>query len=202
MGGKARLGLSDGVVRALEQLALVVEAHAGQSAVIGGIAMIARGVPRLTQDIDIAFSGAAVEADALVGELVRVGIAPRIKDAIAFAAESQVLLVRHLDSGVDIDISRAWLPFEMEAIAGATRELIGGVRLPVVRPEDLVIFKAIAWRPQDQQDVQRLLTLYRDRMDLVRVRRHVAELGEALEMDRLRDLDDLLAQLESDPLES
>jgi len=36
-------------------------------------------------------------------------------------------------------------------------------------PEDLVIYKAIAWRPQDQQDVERLLALHGARMDLARL---------------------------------
>ncbi|MEO7730456.1 MAG: hypothetical protein ABIY55_05750, partial [Kofleriaceae bacterium] len=57
------------------------------------------------------------------------------------------------------------------------------------QPEDLIIYKAIAWRPQDQQDVERLLALHGARMDLARIRRHVRELGEAMEQDRLRDLD-------------
>jgi hypothetical protein len=42
----------------------------------------------------------------------------------------------------------------------------------VAQPEDLVIHKAIAWRP-----------------DLARVGRHVRELGEAMEQDRMRELD-------------
>ena len=62
-------------------------------------------------------------------------------------------------------------------------------------PEDLIIFKAVAWRPQDQQDVERLLALYGSRIDLERIRRHVKELGEALEVDRLRDLDGLIARV-------
>lgn len=44
-----------------------------------------------------------------------------------------------------------------------------------------MIYKAVAWRPQDQQDVERLLTLRGTRVDLVRVRRVVAELVDALE---------------------
>jgi len=59
----------------------------------------------------------------------------------------------------------------------------------VAQPEDLVIYKAIAWRPQDQQDVERLLALHGARMDLARIRRHVRDLGEAMEQDRVRELD-------------
>lgn len=161
---------------------------------IGGIAVIARGVPRLTRDIDIAIAGADLSLAQLVNELSRAGIEPRINDALAFAEESQVLLARHLESGVDLDVSRAWLPFELEALAAAKPESLGGVRIAVAQPEDLVIYKAVAWRPQDQQDVERLLALHGRRMDLPRVRRHVKELGEALEVDRLRALDEMIAR--------
>ena len=58
MGGKARVGLSTGIHRALEDLVPVLDPHRGRSVVIGGIAVIARGVPRVTRDVDVAFSGA------------------------------------------------------------------------------------------------------------------------------------------------
>jgi predicted nucleotidyltransferase len=131
----------------------------------------------------------------LAAELSRAGIEPRIEDALAFAEESQVLLSRHRDSGVDIDVSRAWLPFELEALAAAKPESLGGVRISIAQPEDLIIFKAVAWRPQDQQDVERLLALHGHRIDLERIRRHVKELGDALEVDRLRDLDRVIARI-------
>ena len=101
---------------------------------IGGIAVIARGVPRLTRDIDIAIAGADLSVGDLANELSRAGIEPRIKDALAFAEENQVLLARHRESGVDVDVSRAWLPFEIEALAAANVELLGGVRISVAQP--------------------------------------------------------------------
>jgi hypothetical protein len=195
MGGKARVGLSKGIHRALEDLAPVLEGHRGRSVVIGGIAVIARGVPRVTRDIDVAFSGPEVTLQQLVVDLEPAGIVPRIEDAVAFAAESQVLLSRHAETGVDIDVSLAWLPFEMEAIAAAGPAMLGAARLQVAQPEDLVIYKAVAWRPQDQQDVERLLVLHGARMDLARVRRHVRELGEAMEEDRARALDEVIRRV-------
>ena len=56
MGGKTRIGLSSGIHRTLEDLAPVLDQHRGHSIVIGGIAVIARGVPRVTRDVDLAFS--------------------------------------------------------------------------------------------------------------------------------------------------
>lgn len=195
MAGKARVGLSKGIHRALEDLAPVLDKHRGHGLIIGGIAVIARGVPRVTRDIDVAFAGAEVALQGLMAELELAGIVPRISDAIAFAAESQVLLSRHAETGVDVDVSLAWLPFEIEAIAAAGLAMVGPAELPVARPEDLVIYKAVAWRPQDQQDIERLLVLHGARMDLARVRRHVRELGEAIEQDRVRELDAMIRRV-------
>jgi predicted nucleotidyltransferase len=195
MGGKSRTGLSTGIARALSDVAGALDAHEHRAAVIGGIAVIARGVRRVTRDIDVAIAGADQPTASLANELQRHGIVPRIADAVAFAEQSQVLLMRHAATGVDIDVSRAWLPFEIEALAAASKELLAGVRIAVARPEDLIIFKAVAWRPQDQQDIERLFALYEPELDLERVRRHVGELSEALEIDRVRELDALIARL-------
>ena len=195
MGGKARLALSSGLTRALEQLASVLDEYAGRSIVIGGIAVIARGIPRVTRDIDVAFAGAEVTLRGLVADLARAGIVPRIADALTFASEHQVLLARHAETEVDVDVSFAWLPFELEAISAAGPAVVAGTILQVAQPEDLVIYKAIAWRPQDQQDVERLLVLHSARMDLERIRRHVRELGEAMEQDRLRELDAMIRRV-------
>ena len=195
MGGKSRQALSAGIVRALADVATIVGLHHGRAAIIGGIAVIACGVQRLTRDIDVAIAGEDLSAAALADELERLGFEPRIRDAVAFAEENQVLLMRHRASGVEIDVSRAWLPFELEALEAAKLESLAGIRVAIARPEDLIIFKAVAWRPQDQQDVERLLALHGDRVDLARIRRHVKELGDALEIDRLRELDAVIARV-------
>jgi hypothetical protein len=148
---------------------------------IGGIAVIARGVPRTTRDVDATVSADGGDVDTLLHIFEQHDLPSRIDDARAFAHANQVILLRHAPSGVDVDISLAWLPFELEALKASEALTIGKAEVPVARPEDLVIYKAIAWRPQDQQDIERLLSLHGGRMDLARVRRIVAELAAALE---------------------
>ncbi|MCA9644800.1 MAG: hypothetical protein KC492_29120, partial [Myxococcales bacterium] len=94
---------------------------------------------------------------------------------------NHVLLLRHGPTGIDVDLSLAWLPFELEAIAASELLTIHGARAPVARAEDLVIYKIAAWRPQDQQDVERLIALHGEHMDLARVRAAVRELAATLE---------------------
>ena len=152
---------------------------------IGGIAVIARGVPRLTRDVDATIDGASVKLEDLITWLGGVALVPRINDVLEFADANQVLLLRHEPSGVDVDVSIAWLAFELEAIAASDRLEIAGVRVHVARAEDLVIYKAVAFRPQDQQDIERLLTLHGATIDLARARRVVTEFATALDEPEL-----------------
>jgi predicted nucleotidyltransferase len=97
---------------------------------------------------------------------------------------------------VDIDLSLAWLPFELESIAAAETVEMQGVSLRIPRPEDLIIYKVVAWRPQDRQDIERLLALHGQQMDLDRVRRLVREIGAALDdSTRAAEFEDLLDRL-------
>jgi predicted nucleotidyltransferase len=73
---------------------------------------------------------------------------------------------------VTIEVSFAWLPFEEEALSRAIPTDIGGTTVRLARPEDLIVYKAAAWRDRDRSDIERLLVLYLDVIDLDRVRAH------------------------------
>jgi hypothetical protein len=152
--------------------------------VIGGIAVIARGVRRFTADIDAAVRGDEIQVNTLIAALAKKRIVPRTADAELFARESLVLLMRHEPSGVDFDISFAWTEFEHEAIAAATVAAFGSVKVPMARPEDLIVFKSIAGRGKDMDDVSALLALY-PQLDVARVRARVRELSSLADAPEL-----------------
>jgi hypothetical protein len=153
-------------------------------AVIGGIAVIARGVRRFTTDIDVAVRGDAISVDLLLRGLAAFSIFPRIDDALSFAEANLVLLLRHQESGVDLDVSLAWSAFEHDALASSTLTSFGRVRAPMCTAESLVVFKAIAGRPKDTEDAEALLALHPN-IDRERARRRVAELSELAEAPEL-----------------
>ena len=148
--------------------------------IIGGVAIIARGVRRMTGDIDAVVRGDQVAPGALIRGLRRWEIVPRIEGAEAFARDNLVLLVRHEPSGVELDISFGWTQFEVDAISAGTPTRYGGVTAPMARAEDLVVFKAMAARPQDIEDATTLLLLHRD-IDVDRARRRLGELAALAE---------------------
>ncbi|HEV7921668.1 MAG TPA: nucleotidyl transferase AbiEii/AbiGii toxin family protein [Thermoanaerobaculia bacterium] len=163
--------------------------------IIGGVAVIAAGVPRQTIDIDATVLGRGSELDAILATLADYGIVPRISEAKQFARERQLLLLQHEPTGVTIEISFAWLPFEEEALGQARDVEFGGTTLRVARPEDLIIYKAAAWRDRDRSDIERLLTLHFPEIDLSRVRGLVSEIALALDdPGRIKAFDEIVAR--------
>ena len=163
--------------------------------IIGGIAVIARGVRRMTADVDAVVMGDAIDIDSLVEVLSRHAIEPRSPDAAAFARANLVLLMHHVPSQVELDVSFGWTSFEREALAARTVIPYGTVEAPMATPEDLLIMKAIAGRPVDVKDGVQLLVLYPS-IDLVRVRRTIGELASAADAPELADgLDEILKQV-------
>jgi hypothetical protein len=57
--------------------------------------------------------------------------------------------MRHVESGIDIDVTFGGLLFERAAIDNSKIYDIGGVHVRLPRVEDLLIMKAVARRPKD-----------------------------------------------------
>ena len=149
--------------------------------VIGGIAVIAHGVPRATIDVDATILATGTTPDTVMAALAGHGFAPRVADAVAFARQHQVLLVVHTESGVPIDITFAWMPFEEEALGRANQKDFAGSVLPVISVDDLIVYKLVASRPRDIDDVERLLAAYSASVEHDRITRLLADFCTLLE---------------------
>ena len=179
---------------ALAALSRALAALGRPAMIIGGVAVIARGVPRLTIDIDAVVHSEGLDVDRLWAVLRDSGLEARVTDAAEIARERLVLLLRHLTSGVTVDLSLGWLNFEREAIERATAVDLGGVRVPVATPEDLVVLKAVAWRGIDKSDITELIVRHHPDMDFERIRTTLAQFFEVLEIpERLVEFDRLVS---------
>jgi nucleotidyltransferase DUF2204 len=179
---------------ALTDLAKWLEAAHIPAMIIGGVAASALGRPRLTQDID----ALAIVPDAdwaeVIESAVRYGIVPRIREALEFARRSRVLLLKHLRSGIDVDVTLGGLPFEHAAVEKSAVHNIGGLQLRLPRVEDLLVMKAIARRPKDIEDIRGLLAA-NPQVDISETRRWISEFATAMSMsDMLEEFDRLVAQ--------
>lgn len=160
---------------------------------------MARGVRRMTTDVDVVIDGPSITTSGLVDVLLRHAIRPRIPDAITFAEANLVLLARHEPTGVDLDLSFAWTTFERDAIRESARGHFGAIELPIASAENLVVLKAMASRPKDLEDAAALLLLHPE-IDRTRVRRRVLELAELADAPEIGEgLEALLERAKSTP---
>jgi hypothetical protein len=127
-----------------------------------------------------------------VAKAARFGLAERIPEALAFAREARVLLLRHESSQIDVDISMGALPFEEDAIARKISKRLGRLTIPLPTPEDLIIMKAVAHRPRDLADIEGILA-GAGRLNLRRIRRWVREFANTLgSQEIMTDLEKVL----------
>lgn len=126
---------------ALADLSRWLEAEDITGIIIGGVAASVLGRPRLTHDIDALAIVPETEWEGVILSAAGYGIEPRIDDALEFAQRSRVLLMRHVASGIDLDITFGGLPFEQSAVNSASLHIVGGIslRLPFVPSELLVL---------------------------------------------------------------
>jgi len=182
------------LLAALADLMKWLDAANMPSMVIGGVAASMLGQPRLTQDVDALVILPEAEWANAVSTAALHGILPRIQSPLDFARRSRVLLMRHVASGIDIDVTFGGLSFEQAAIDNSRIHDIGGLRVRLPRVEDLLIMKAIARRPKDLQDIEGLLAAHPE-ADLITVRQWVREFATAMSTsDMLEDFDKLIAR--------
>jgi hypothetical protein len=160
--------------------------------VIGGVAVSLLGRPRPTRNVDALVSMSARRWPKFLEAGERLGFVPRRPDYLPFARETKVLQMRHQKSGLDVDIVFGSLPFEHEALARATWADLGEILIPLPCPEDLIVMKAVAHRPQDLEDIEAILASH-PRINLTRMLNWVQKLATALDIPKiLTDLEALI----------
>jgi hypothetical protein len=177
-------GPNSALFRALAAVEQLLSKLGDQGIVIGGVAASLIGRPRLTEDIDVVVIFQLDEIELVLTAAASVGIVPRIVDVEVFAHESRVLLLAHAATGIEIDISLGVLPFEVEAVKHATIHQIGDIHIRLPTPEDLIIFKAVAHRAKDLQDIYDIIQA-NPNLNRKRVRAKVRSFARVLDIPEI-----------------
>ena len=124
---------------------------------IGAQAAIVYGSRRSTQDIDISVLVDEMLWPDFLDTLQGSGFEPRRENVLAFAQSTRVLLMRHIESKVPIDIVLAGPGLEALFIGRARNTEILGTALRVLAPEDLIASKLLAGRAHDIEDIRAVI---------------------------------------------
>jgi len=157
----------------------------------GAQAAILYGVPRLTADVDATAEYPVDRAEKLARLLLGAGFEPRVGEIGAFARHTRVIPLAHVSTGIPVDLVLAGAGLEEEFLDRAQLIDVGGVRVPVITADDLIVTKVLAGRSKDLEDVRDVLRQQSVSLDLDRIRRLLSALEAAL------DRADLLPALEA-----
>ena len=144
--------LLDGKIVAI---AAALEAASISHAFGGAIALAYYGTPRGTTDIDLNVFLDTDEAYALIKVFKTLGIKKPDQQALDTLAEKGRLSV-HWDH-TPIDLFFAYDDFHFSCQKRIRRVPFSGTDIPILSPEDLIVFKVIYGRPKDFRDIREIL---------------------------------------------
>jgi hypothetical protein len=136
--------------------------------VLGGVAVIAHGYVRNTEDLDISYASDADNLEALGGVLLDLGARLRaIDEDIPFIPDARTLRrtqILTLDTplgGLDLLANPDGSPGYAALKANAERIDFDGFEVRIAGIEDLLAMKRAAGRPKDRPDIEALVAIQR-----------------------------------------
>lgn len=185
------------VAETLRALARVLDGRGLRWFVFGAQALVVRGAPRTTQDVDVTVEIERSRLEELTEALAAAGFAHRYPEiADELRDRSAVVPLVHT-SGMDVDLVLAGSGLETLALDRATRVEIAGVAAPVAHSTDLAVMKTLAGRGKDLDDLRSLLAA--GEVDRDEVRDLLARFERALDRsDLLPRLEAAIADLDAD----
>jgi Nucleotidyl transferase AbiEii toxin, Type IV TA system len=172
--------LADQLIRAVELLADTFAARGIRYALVGGLATLLRGRPRFTQDVDILLQVPQIALPGLLDELTELGFT--LDKATVIREFIQEHLTTFRFGSVRIDWLKPVLPLYSRTLADASAVTwTEGHSILVATAEGLILTKIVAFRPQDQVDIETLLIANRDNIDVDLIRREWQNVAEGEE---------------------
>jgi hypothetical protein len=157
------------LTQAVRTLAIVFDERQVQHALIGGLAVGLHSRPRATQDADFIVSVPALALPGLLESLASKGFQIDVMDAVQRWQVDRFLVF--WSGQVRVDWLQPVLPLYSTVLNSATPQPWLDSNVRVATAEGLILTKLVAFRPQDQADIETLLMANRDEIDLELIRR-------------------------------
>ena len=167
-------------IAALRDLVGVLEDLKLKAVLIGGLAVCLVARPRFTKDIDALLMFDTDLIEGLLADIQVRGFDPRFTGMAEFARQNRFIGLTHHATGVAIDIALGCMPFDDEVISRSVEHTGESITVRLPTPEDLIILKAIASRPQDLVDIHTIAEVH-PTLDRTRIKYWLEQYGELLE---------------------
>jgi hypothetical protein len=147
--------------------------------VIGGLAVVVVGEPRMTADADAIIFLSPREAEALIATGTTAGF--EVRADVERERLTTTGTMRFRRGAFQLDLITASLPFEDTAYQRASVHRIFGMDLLFPSPEDMILLKVLAGRDKDILDAKGIARRHRDRLDVAYLEQSLLPICEAAE---------------------
>jgi hypothetical protein len=159
--------MADDLLGQAQRLSNLLTARGITHAFMGGLAMNAWSIPVPTYDIDLCADLTSEDVPGLITLLDRAGFVPPATpwlESVGSARFQEFTVHWPFQDGLRAaDIFLATDAFQKAALSRRRRvELEEGFQADVISPEDLLLYKLIAYRNKDRAAIERLLTVQSD----------------------------------------
>jgi len=172
--------MNKGLFSALTSAVSLLETHGYRYALIGGLAVSIWGLTRATYDVDIKVLVPETDYQTL-RNILRTAFPVRARPHV----HQNPLIVDTKIEGVIVDFLLAVPGYEENIINRAVVYTLDGLKIPICSPEDLIIQKVVAGRPQDWQDCEGILIENYGRLTHHYIDEWLLQFSEALEIPEM-----------------
>jgi hypothetical protein len=191
MAANEHIGTSREVFDGALELAAVFDGAGVKYSLIGGLASGFRTLPRFTRDIDFLLNIPAIKLPGLLGELATRGFKFNELDTIREWTQHHMATLSY--RGIRVDWLKPNLPIYQHVLDRATGETWLDHSIRIASADGLILLKLIAFRPQDQLDIENLVATHQGKLDLDWIRTEWQTIAELTD-PRMRFFEDKLTK--------
>ncbi|MFH0774710.1 MAG: nucleotidyltransferase [bacterium] len=144
---------------------------------MGGIATSIWAEPRATYDIDGVVD--VIDMEKFLKELSKEGFTYDKNKPIKLIQNLPFITLGYSIKGYEVyvDLFLSKTKYVKESLIKKQEVNVSGITIPVISPDDLILYKLLAGRNRDIEDVRQILSICKDRLDMKYIKKWASELG-------------------------
>lgn len=146
---------------------------------MGGIAVSAWGIPRATYDIDGIIQIDSEKLCKFLNSLSLKGFTYNKKEPVRVIKNLSFITLCHRmqKQKLYIDLFLVQSEYGKNALQRSKKITLNKLRVPIISPEDLILYKLLAGRTRDLEDVRNILLMQKEKLDTGYMKRWAKRLG-------------------------
>ena len=171
--------IQDSLLKTLDKILKTVSKEHIPVMFMGGIAVSLWGQPRTTYDIDAVIGISGSEKDKFLLEASKQNFTYDKKNPVKIIQKSAFITLASSvkNRKIYVDLFLASGEYQRVALSRRKEISIFGRTLPVISAEDLILYKLLAGRTKDIDDIREILVSQKSKLDIIYMKKWANKLG-------------------------